>query len=148
MSYNTHIYFADVEFPRAQWSEVLALFDTEFLSPAHHRWVSRSHGGSVVCELLNVIGKNYINAGAANWCIITDCTKRARDVSCCARFAYTTLLFIEGARWDDGYFELCARSSREFEEICVPRLERWFVAQGISKMFDLGILNGDGKLKL
>ena len=155
MSRDTHLYFADAEFPRALWSEVLSLFEFEprephsksFVSPAPHltiaQWIVRFKFVAIWCSLRPAQGEFDFDA---KWIIATDCAPGFIDALGVANLAYAALFWIPNTTFDDCDGHLC-RTPDEFIEIYIPHLESQITSANFKQMFEAGIVDYDGKLR-
>ncbi len=151
MSTNTAIYFAEAEFPFAQWEEILTLFDAESREPHSSsipclaEWMVREKGAAVWCSLYPFRQKHLLGQ-SAHWTIATDSTRGAPDLLCVAHLAYAVLSWIPNTIFHDLNGRFC-HTPEELLEIYIPHLEKRFAADNFNKMFEVGILDYDGKLK-
>ena len=157
MSYNTHLYFADEEFPRAQWNEVLSLFEFDLIEPQPQlvgacgtrqqsvaEWVVRDNNASFWCSLRSFRSEIKIPF-VARWVIATDSRADIIELLGVARLAYAALSHIPNLLFYDLDGHFC-RTPEQISEVFIPYLESWIHSSNFNKLFKAGIIDYDGKI--
>jgi hypothetical protein len=152
MSYDTSLYFRTLDFPMEEWMRIISergAMERNIVAASYNKatikeWkISTNPDNALWTELRDLSFGNLIHPEQTYWEIsITINGNRPEDIYFQLKFCYEVLLQLPGILFYDRRHGIFAETEQEFLNFARTYLSQF----GISKMFKLGLMDGDGNV--
>jgi hypothetical protein len=150
MSYDVALYFRHEDFPLEQWKEAIAVFHPQERDVRHSdynrnillEWTINHTQGGLWLEFRDVRDDRYLKPVSAQWqMFITRGGHRPYDVWLQFAVPYHALVLMDDVVFYDLQDDVHVEDDHEYLELVKPKLHKF----GLSRMFELGLLDAHGK---